>query len=115
MNKDLIDQITQSLSGLNFTGIVLGTSDPTTFLNGLTIGQFRTLISDTKNLLQTQDFSPLRFLLDEPNFSGSLDGATRNLVEDLIKGDFSFFLSAFDVALEVGAGFAAGTACRGRL
>ena len=49
-------------------------------------------------------------MLDDPNFSGSLDGATRNLVEDLIKGGFSFFLSAFDVALEVVAGFAASTA-----
>lgn len=110
MNQELIDQITQSLSGLNFASPGLVTGDPTTFLNGLTVGQFRTLINQTKNLLQTQDFSSLSFLLNDPNVSGSLDGPTRKLIEDLIEGDFSFFLSAFDVALEAVSGFAASAA-----
>lgn len=106
-NDELIQQLTQSLSGLSFASPGLITGDPTTFLNGITVGQFRTLINDTKNLLQTQDFSSLRFLLDNPDLSANLDGPTRNLIEDLIRGDFSFFLSAFDVALESVAGFAA--------
>ena len=107
-NDDLIQQLTQSLSGLSFASPGLITGDPLTFLNGITVGQFRTLINNTKNLLQTQDFSTLRFLLDDPNLSAGLDGPTRTLIEDLIRGDFSFFLAAFDVALESVAGFAAG-------
>lgn len=106
-NEDLIQQLTQSLSGLNFASPGLVTGDPATFLNGLTVGQFRTLINQTKNLLQSQDFSTLQFLLDDPNVSGNLDGQTRKLINDLIDGDFSFFLSAFDLALESVAGFAA--------
>ena len=51
MNQDLIDQITQSLSGLNFASPGLVTGDPATFLNGLSVGQLLTLINDTKNLL----------------------------------------------------------------
>ncbi len=110
MNQELIDQLTQSLSGLNFASPGLITGDPTTFLNGLTVGQFRTLINQTKNLLQTQDFSSLSFLLNDPNLSGNLDGQTRKLINDLIDGDFSFFTAAFDVALEAVAGFAASAA-----
>ena len=106
-NDDLIQQLTQSLSGLSFASPGLITGDITAFLNGITVGQFRTLINDTKNLLQTQDFSSLSFILDDPNLSGNLDNPTRKLIQDLIDGDFSFFLSAFDVALESVAGFAA--------
>ncbi len=106
-NDELIQQLAQSLSGLNFASPNLITGDPLTFLNGITVGQFRTLINQTQSLLQTQDFSTLRFLLDDPNISGNLDGPTRNLIEDLIRGDFSFFTAAFDVALESVAGFAA--------
>ncbi len=110
MNQELIDQLTQSLSGLNFASPGLITGDPTAFLEGLTVGQFRTLINQTKNLLQSQDFSTLSFLLNDPNLSGNLDGPTRKLIQDLIDGDFSFFTAAFDVALEAVAGFAASAA-----
>lgn len=107
MNNELIEQLTQSLSGLNFASPGLITGDPTAFINGLTVGDYRTLVNQAKSLLSTQDFSSLRFILDDQQISGSLDSVTRNLLEDLLSGDTSFFTAAFDVALEAVAGFAA--------
>ena len=110
MNQDLIDQLTQSFSGLNFASPGLITGDPAAFVNGLTVGQFRTLIEQSRNQLQTQDFSSLSVLLNDPNLSANLDAESRALIQDLIDGDFSFFLSVFDAALEAVAGFAASAA-----
>lgn len=73
----------------------------------MTVGDYRALVNQAKSLLSTQDFSSLRFILDDSNLSGALDMPTRNLLEDLISGDTSFFTAAFDVALEAVAGFAA--------
>ena len=109
---DLVNQLTQSLSSLGFADANLAQqvgADVDAFLNGLTVGEYRTLVNQSKQLLNQTDFSFLNQFLNDPQFSGSLDNASKQILRDLAAGDTRFITAAFDSVLDLLAPFAAST------
>ncbi|WP_323370692.1 DUF4214 domain-containing protein [Sulfitobacter sp. F26204] len=77
-----------------------------------TVGEYRSLLDAAETALSQLDSSMFANLLNNPQVVGSLDPATRALIEDFARGDFALVRDPIDAARQIVAPYSADTLLR---